>query len=53
MSDVTPLRGDDATGLAVHIEDLVVASGLTFSNRGTHVLNGVPDAWQAYAAASS
>ncbi len=62
------IRGDDLTGLAIHIgarvsalatagevlvsrtvKDLVVGSGLAFIDRGTHVLKGVPDAWQVYA----
>jgi pimeloyl-ACP methyl ester carboxylesterase len=33
------------------VKDLVVGSGLVFSDRGTHVLKGVPDAWQLYAVA--
>jgi class 3 adenylate cyclase len=62
------LRGDEVTGLAVHIgarvvaladpgevlvsrtvKDLVVGSGIDFSDRGTHELKGVPDTWQLYA----
>jgi pimeloyl-ACP methyl ester carboxylesterase len=64
------LRGDEVTGLAVHIgarvvalagpgevlvsrtvKDLVVGSGIQFSDRGTHELKGVPDTWQLYAVA--
>ena len=64
------LRGDEVTGLAVHIgarvvalagsgevlvsrtvKDLVVGSGIEFSDRGTHELKGVPDTWQLYAVA--
>ncbi len=64
------LRGDEVTGLAVHIgarvvalaepsevlvsrtvKDLVVGSGIDFSDRGTHELKGVPDTWQLYAVA--
>jgi class 3 adenylate cyclase len=33
------------------VKDLVVGSGLAFTERGTHVLKGVPDAWQLYAVA--
>ena len=28
------------------VSDLVVGSGLTFADRGTHTLKGVPDRWQ-------
>ena len=31
------------------VRDLVGGSGFTFSERGTHQLKGVPDAWQLYA----
>jgi class 3 adenylate cyclase/pimeloyl-ACP methyl ester carboxylesterase len=31
------------------VKDLVVGSGLSFSDRGTHALKGVPDAWHLYA----
>jgi class 3 adenylate cyclase len=31
------------------VRDLVAGSGFTFSDRGTHQLKGVPDAWQLYA----
>jgi len=31
------------------VKDLVVGSGLEFSDRGTHELKGVPDAWQLFA----
>ena len=33
------------------VKDLVAGSGLVFSDRGTHELKGVPDAWQLYAVA--
>jgi pimeloyl-ACP methyl ester carboxylesterase len=64
------LRGDSATGLALHIgarvvalagadevlvsrtvKDLVVGSGITFADRGTHRLKGVPDVWELYGVA--
>ena len=64
------LRGNEVTGLAVHIgarvvaladagevlvsrtvKDLVVGSGIEFSDRGAHELKGVPDTWQLYAVA--
>jgi class 3 adenylate cyclase len=31
------------------VKDLVVGSGLTFADRGTHELRGVPGAWRLYA----
>jgi class 3 adenylate cyclase len=33
------------------VKDLVAGSGLQFTDRGTHVLKGVPDEWRLYAAA--
>jgi hypothetical protein len=32
------------------VRDLVVGSGLTFDDRGTRSLKGVPDDWQVFAA---
>jgi pimeloyl-ACP methyl ester carboxylesterase/class 3 adenylate cyclase len=32
------------------VKDLVVGSGITFFDRGTHLLKGVPDEWRLYAA---
>jgi class 3 adenylate cyclase len=34
------------------VKDLVAGSGLSFSDRGAHVLKGVPDQWRLYAAQS-
>lgn len=31
------------------VKDLVAGSGIAFTDRGTHVLKGVPDEWQLYA----
>jgi class 3 adenylate cyclase len=31
------------------VKDLVVGSGLEFSDRGMHALRGVPDQWRLYA----
>ena len=30
------------------VKDLVIGSGITFEDRGTHVLKGVQDAWTLY-----
>ncbi len=32
------------------VKDIVVGSGLVFTDRGEHVLKGVPDAWRLFAA---
>jgi class 3 adenylate cyclase len=34
------------------VRDLVAGSGIAFSQRGTHVLRGVPDEWQLFAVTS-
>jgi class 3 adenylate cyclase len=34
------------------VTDLVVGSGLEFSERGTHELKGVPGEWRLYAVAN-
>ena len=31
------------------VKDLVAGSGFVFTDRGIHVLKGVPDDWQLYA----
>jgi class 3 adenylate cyclase len=31
------------------VKDLVAGSGLTFHDRGTHTLRGVPDDWRLFA----
>jgi hypothetical protein len=33
------------------VKDLVAGAGLTFSDRGAHVLKGVPGEWRLFAAA--
>jgi class 3 adenylate cyclase len=35
------------------VKDLVAGSGITFSDRGTHELNGIPGEWRLYAVNSS
>ena len=35
------------------VKDLVAGSGLTFGDRGVHVLKGVPDAWRLFAVESA
>jgi class 3 adenylate cyclase len=31
------------------VKDLVAGSGLSFADRGEHVLKGIPDTWQLFA----
>jgi hypothetical protein len=31
------------------VKDLVAGSGISFDDRGTHTLKGVPDEWRLYA----
>ena len=33
------------------VKDLTAGSGLVFTDRGTHILKGVPEEWQLYAVA--
>jgi class 3 adenylate cyclase len=50
---IAALAGPGEVLVSRTIRDLVVGSGLTFQDRGTHVLKGVPDKWQIFAAAAS
>jgi len=34
------------------VKDIVVGSGISFSERGDHVLAGVPETWRLFAAAA-
>jgi class 3 adenylate cyclase len=34
------------------VKDLVAGSGISFDDRGTHELKGVPDEWRLYAVTS-
>jgi class 3 adenylate cyclase len=45
-------KGDDIV-VSRTIKDLVAVSGISFEDFGTHVLKGVPDAWQLYRVAGS
>jgi pimeloyl-ACP methyl ester carboxylesterase len=47
-SRVASLGGADDIVVSRTIKDLVAGSGITFQDFGTHVLKGVPDAWQLY-----
>jgi class 3 adenylate cyclase len=35
------------------VKDLVAGSGITFVERGTHTLKGIPGSWPLYAVASA
>ena len=43
---VLALAGADQVFVSRTVRDLVAGSGLTFADRGTHTLKGVPDDWQ-------
>ena len=47
---IAALAGPGEVLVSRTVRDLVVGSGLTFSDRGTHELKGVPDSWQVLAA---
>ena len=43
---IVSLGGPDDVLVSRTVRDLVAGSGLTFAERGTHALKGVPDEWQ-------
>jgi class 3 adenylate cyclase len=49
---VLALADGDQVLVSRTVSDLVVGSGLTFADRGTHTLKGVPDRWQVLEAVS-
>jgi class 3 adenylate cyclase len=46
---VAALAGPGEVLLSRTVKDLVAGSGLTFEERGTHMLKGVPGEWQLFA----
>jgi class 3 adenylate cyclase len=50
-SRVSAEAGPDEVLVSRTVKDLVAGSGIEFSDRGSHRLKGVPDAWQLYAVA--
>ncbi len=50
---VTDLANASEVLVSSTVKDLVVGSGFRFSERGTHQLKGVPDAWTLFAATRS
>ena len=49
---VSALAGPGEILVSRTVKDLVVGSGLDFSDRGSHQLKGLPDEWQVYAVKS-
>ena len=47
---VSALAGPDEVLVSSTVRDLVVGSGVAFSDRGSRVLKGVPGRWRLYAA---
>ena len=47
---VSALAGPGEVLVSSTVKDLVAGSGITFSDRGSHVLKGVPDEWRVFAA---
>ena len=45
---VAGLAGEREVFVSQTVRDLVAGSGLSFDNRGTHVLKGVPGEWRVY-----
>jgi class 3 adenylate cyclase len=50
---IAALAGAGEVLVSRTVRDLVAGSGLTFLDRGTHVLKGVPDEWQLFAAGAN
>jgi class 3 adenylate cyclase/pimeloyl-ACP methyl ester carboxylesterase len=49
---VSALAGPGEVLVSSTVKDLVAGSGITFSDRGSHVLKGVPDEWRIFAVES-
>jgi len=50
---VASLAGAGEALVSSTVKDLVAGSGITFEDRGLHVLKGVPGEWHLYAVAST
>ena len=48
-SRVAGVAGPGEVVVSSTVKDLVAGSGISFSDRGTHALKGVPDEWRLYA----
>jgi class 3 adenylate cyclase len=49
---VSALAGPGEVLVSSTVKDLVAGSGITFTDRGSHVLKGVPDEWRVFAVES-
>ena len=49
---ISALAGPDEVLVSQTVKDAVLGSGITFEDRGSHELKGVPGDWQLYAVAS-
>jgi class 3 adenylate cyclase len=49
-SRIAALAGTGEVLVSGTVKDLVVGSGITFEDRGLHVLKGVPGEWRVFAA---
>ena len=49
---ISALAGPNEVLVSQTVKDAVIGSGITFRDRGTHDLKGVPGQWQLYAVAS-
>ena len=47
---VAALAGASEVLVTSVVRALVLGSGISFADRGTHTLKGVPDTWQLFAA---
>ena len=45
---VSALAGPGEVLVSSTVKDLVAGSGITFADRGSHVLKGVPDEWRVF-----
>jgi hypothetical protein len=50
---VSALAGPGDILVSPTVKDLVAGSGITFGDRGSHVLEGVPDEWRVFAVENS
>ena len=48
-SRIAALAGPSEVLVSRTVKDLVAGSGLSFEDRGTRLLKGVPDEWQLFA----
>jgi class 3 adenylate cyclase len=49
---ISALAGPDEVLVSQTVKEAVIGSGITFDDRGTHELKGVPGQWQLYAVTS-